>query len=343
MKLLIITQKVNRKDSTLGFFHRWIEELSKHFEKITVICLEKGEHYLSEDIKVLSLGKEKAGSRLKYIFRFYKYIWQEKNNYDAVFVHMNQEYILLAWWVWKVLHKKIFMWRNHYAGSWLTSVAGSFCNEVFYTSRFSYTASFKNAVIMPVGVDEASAMTEEKIEVIPKSILFLGRLDPTKKPEVLLKALGIVSSRGVDFRLSFVGGPSSPNSKYPENLKKLVKELKIENKVVFVGAVPNTETFRYYRSHEIFVNCSKSGMFDKTILKACVCGCLVLATSKDFEELVGKEFSFPDDDYQSLANKIETFLGMSSVDKIKLKNKLEVIIKNHSLPVLVDKLMEHLK
>ncbi len=343
MKLLIITQKVNRKDSTLGFFCRWIEEISKKFEKTTVICLEKGEHQLSPDIKILSLGKEEGKSRLKYIINFYKYIWRERKNYDAVFVHMNQEYLLLGGWLWQIWGKKVFMWRNHYAGSFLTYVAGLFCKEVFYTSKFSYTAKFKNAVMMPVGIDESSLMADTQIERISKSILFLGRLDSSKKPEILLKALNIVSNKGLNFSVSFVGGPSDPNSKYPEELADLAKTLNIQDKVVFVGSVPNTETFRFYRSHEIFVNCSRSGMFDKTILKACASGCLVLATSKDFESLVGPEFSFSDDDYNKLADKLIEFLSMDLSEKEKLVIKLQSIIKNHSLPILVEKLMEHIR
>ena len=89
MKLLIITQKVDINDDVLGFFHRWLEEFAKHCEKITVICLEMGEYKLPENVKVLSLGKEDRVSKLKYIWRFYKYIWQEQKNYDKVFVHMN--------------------------------------------------------------------------------------------------------------------------------------------------------------------------------------------------------------------------------------------------------------
>ena len=305
--------------------------------------MEKGEHQLSSDIKIFSLGKEEGKSRLKYIINFYKYIWQERKNYDAMFVHMNQEYILLAGWLWKLLNKKIFMWRNHYAGSFLTRIAGLFCKEVFYTSKFSYTARFKNAVIMPVGIDEDSLMANTEIERISKSILFLGRLDPSKKPEVLLKALGVVLNGGLNFSVSFVGGPSNPDSKYPEELADLAKTLNIQNRVAFVGPVPNTETFRFYRSHEIFVNCSKSGMFDKTILKACASGCLVLATSKDFESLVGPEFSFLDNDYNELANKLIKLLSMDLSEKEKLTIKLQSIIKNHSLPILVEKLAEHIK
>ena len=78
MRLLIITQKVDINDPILGFFHHWIEEFAKTFDKATVICLEKGESNLSPEIKVLSLGKERGRSKLKYILKFLYYIWKEK-------------------------------------------------------------------------------------------------------------------------------------------------------------------------------------------------------------------------------------------------------------------------
>ena len=37
IKLLIITQKVDRNDDVLGFFHGWITEFAKHVEEVTVL------------------------------------------------------------------------------------------------------------------------------------------------------------------------------------------------------------------------------------------------------------------------------------------------------------------
>ena len=147
MRLLIVTQKVDINDPTLGFFHCWVEEFAKHFETITVICLQKGEYNLPENVRIISLGKEKltanshqssafsyklsALRKVKYILKFYKYIIRERKNYDSVFVHMNQEYILLGGIFWRLFGKKIYMWRNHHAGSFLTDVATTFCEKVF--------------------------------------------------------------------------------------------------------------------------------------------------------------------------------------------------------------------
>ena len=135
MKLLIITQTVDKNDPILGFFHRWIGEFAKNFEKVTVICLEMGEHHLPKNVKVLSLGKEAGRSKFQYLFKFYKYILQERKNYDAVFVHMNQEYVLLGWKFWKLWDKKIFLWRNHAKGNLFTRLAVLLSDKVFCFDR----------------------------------------------------------------------------------------------------------------------------------------------------------------------------------------------------------------
>src|SRR3989344_6805529 len=216
MKLLIITQKVDRNDAVLGFFHRWLLEFAKNFEKITVICLKRGEYSLPPNIKVLSLGKEnkelgiknyELGKRARYVWNFYKYIWRERKNYDTVFVHMNQEYILLGGLIWKILSKKIYMWRNHHAGSFLTDSAAMFCEKVFCTSKFSYTAKYKKTAILPVGVNTEIFKPNSEVKKVPHSILFLARMAPVKKPHILIQALQVLRTRGLDFTASFYGDP----------------------------------------------------------------------------------------------------------------------------------------
>ena len=174
MRLLIITQKIDQTDPILGFFHTWVVELAKRFENIVVICLQKGEFDLPSNVKVFSLGKEKKNElRIKnyklwikkfgYIFNFYEFIWAERDNYDAVFVHMNQEYVLLGGLFWQIWGKKVFMWRNHPKGNILTRIAVYFSDKVFYTAPNSYTARFNKSVKMPVGVDTSVFNTESRI------------------------------------------------------------------------------------------------------------------------------------------------------------------------------------
>src|ERR1051326_6719713 len=105
MKLLIITQKVDKNDPVLGFFYGWLLSFSKIAETITVICLEKGQSDLPTNVTIYSLGKESETSKFGYVINFYKYLNQISGSYDRVFVHMNQEYLLLVGFYWII--KKI--------------------------------------------------------------------------------------------------------------------------------------------------------------------------------------------------------------------------------------------
>lgn len=207
MRLLILTQKVDQDDDVLGFFHGWLLEFAKHFSQITVITLGEGKHSLPSNVRVLSLGKEKAFSRLHYLLRFYRFIISERNNYDTVFVHMNQEYVLLGAFLWKLFGKKILLWRNHAKGSVFTRIAVWFSDVVFCTSKESFTAQFSKTVRMPVGVDTHFFAPNPSLVRKSHSLLFLGRISPVKKVEKLLEALRELEKEQQTTRSLLQGAP----------------------------------------------------------------------------------------------------------------------------------------
>ncbi len=296
MKILIITQKVDRQDPVLGFMHRWVEELAKNFEKVTVICLEKGEYDLP-GVKVLSLGKEnfqfsifnfqsifeKLIFKLIFIFRFYKYIWEERNNYDAVFVHMNQEYVLLAGDLWRLMGKRVYLWRNHGEGSWLTNIAVLLSYKVFYTSPGSYTAKFKKAVKMPVGIDTDFFKPDPNVERIPGSVLFLGRISPVKK---VLEFIDWLES--TDYSATIAGPIPDRDKEYGEAVQHRVLH---NEKIKYMGPVNQEEALKLYQSHEIYVNKTPAGSFDKTIFEALACGMKLRVDNPDAQNIRIEEHS----------------------------------------------------
>jgi len=309
MKLLVITQKVDRHDSILGFFHRWIEEFAKHFELVTVICLEKGEYNLPPNVKVLSLGKEanvkhSLFNKLGYTLRFYRYIWREKDNYDSVFVHMNQEYVILGWKIWKILGKKIYLWRNHAKGSLVTKFAVLVSNKVFYTSPQSYTARFKKAVQMPVGIDTDFFKPDPFVERIPNSILFLGRIAPVKRVSEFVDWL-----KNQNFSITTIAGSALPEDKDYEELVQS-RALDISDKVRFMDSVTQEEALKLYQSHETYVNFTPAGSMDKTILEAAACETAVIVKNQALKILEGKngkelrDFVIENHSLTSLAGKL---------------------------------------
>ncbi len=339
MKILVLTQKVDSNDSVLGFFHRWLHEFSKSFEQVTAVCLQKGSFDLPNNVKVLSLGKEKGVSRLKYVLNFYRYIWRERKNYDVVFVHMNQEYVFLGWKLWKLLGKKVFLWRNHKKGNIFTRIAVLLSDAVFCTSPGSFTAQFKKTKIMPVGVDSDFFRRMPEISRIPQSILLLGRISPVKHVDVFVEALTILHSEGQPFVAHIYGNPTPSDKEYFKKIKEVSAELVRAGKLIFNPEVPNTKTPEIYNAHEISVNLTDAGSFDKTIVEAMLSETLVLVSNPSLTDLLTEEYMFKDVDAASLAKSLTSMLTMDRSEKEMRGKKLRTAAEKHSLQNLVRELV----
>ena len=345
MKLLIITQKVDINDDILGFMHRWVVEFAKHCEKITVITLSVGRYDLPANVKVLSLGKEAGASKLKYLARFYSYIWRERKNYDAVFVHMNQEYAVLGGLFWRLAGKKVTLWRNHQVGGFWVRIAVFFSDMVFCTSKFAFIARYKKNKIMPVGIDTDLFKLNLEINKTQRSVLFLSRISPIKKLDLLISALALLKKENVDFTAKIIGDAPARDKAYFEENKLEAKSRGLESSVEFKKGVPNRQAPEIYNQNEIFVNLTNSGSLDKTTLEAMACEGLVLVSNRVFEDMLTQEqkafMMFREGDARNLADRIKKLFELDGEVKKKIVGQArDMVIERHSLKVLADKLFK---
>ncbi len=292
MNLLILTQVVNSNDPVLGFFHGWIIELSQNYEHVSVICLYEGKHDLPKNVHVFSLGKESGVSRFKYVTKFFKTIWKLRNEYESVFVHMNQEYVLLGGWLWRLLNKKITLWRNHKIGSWRTILAGKIAHTVCYTSTASYTASFPNAVMMPVGIDENLFHTVQNIERKQNSFLYVGRISPIKNLDAMVDGFIALCHTYADTQSMFtLVGPadSTLDKNYKKNLEEKIIYAGLSDRITFLQAQAPSELAELYNRYMYCLNFTESGSFDKTIWESVFCGCIPIVYNTGFLDEIPQE------------------------------------------------------
>lgn len=341
MKLLVLTQKVDSDDDVLGFFHDWLIKLSDRFESIVVICLNKGKYSLPANVKVFSLGKENGQSKIKYILNFYKYIFGERNNYDKVFVHMNQEYVLLGGIFWKLFKKKVFFWRNHPNGGIFTRLAIMISDKVFCTSKFSYTAKFSKTIVMPVGIDTDKFTPSQNIDIYDeRKILYLGRISPIKRLEVLINASNKFDE-GTEVHI--YGNPSSGSRKYYESLKELSKKNKA--KCIFFDGIKNGEVIDVYRLYPYSVNMTVDGSLDKTIFEHMACGGVVLCSNESVASMLDdgdrELLIFRSGSVDDLSLKLDKVFDLNKDIKIELGLRLRrLVVERHSLERLISSLYE---
>ncbi len=343
MRLLVCTQAVDSEDRALGFFHRWLEEMARQFESIEVICLKEGQHALPANVRVHSLGKEGGVSRWSYVTRFYFYVWSLRRGYDAVFVHMNQEYALMGGPLWKSLRKRVVLWRNHKMGSKLTDIACGLSDAVCFTSPDSYTANKPHAVKMPIGIDTSFFRLPAKPAPFD-TVLFLGRLDPVKKPAEFLDAVDILARQGLRCRIDGYGDPTDPDAPHVAGIRERIFQLEERKAIEWHSGVANTETARIYGEHAIYVNVTPSGSFDKTIGEAMACGCIAVLANSALRGIIPDALFVDPDSPQDIARGIESAIMLSPEAREEIVTRsVAYISTEHSLKALVAQLASLLR
>ena len=169
MKILLITEKIDKDDEMFGYFHGRIIDFIPYCEKLTIICLEEHAHNLPSNVPVLSLGKEKKFSRLKYTLNFYRYIWTERKNYDVVFVHLAPIWVVMGGLIWRFLGKEIVLWYNHTFVDLKHSIAEKFASVILTTSENSFRVKSKKVKIFPNTVDLEAFVAYKKEQAVSKS------------------------------------------------------------------------------------------------------------------------------------------------------------------------------
>ena len=109
-----------------------------------------------------------------------------------------------------------------------------------------------------------------------KLVLFLSRIHKIKGPDLLAKAFAELSRNFSDVKLVIAG----PDDGYLPTLKSLIKELKIEEKVLFTGLLYGRDKLEAYVDADVYVLPSVYEIFGRTLLESMACGTPVVVTDR---------------------------------------------------------------
>jgi D-inositol-3-phosphate glycosyltransferase len=113
-------------------------------------------------------------------------------------------------------------------------------------------------------------------------ILFVGRIQPLKAPDVLIKAVAELVRRDPVRRdrlqLIIIGGPSGANGEWSQTLGPLAVDHGVENMVDFRPHSVRSELFRWYCVSDVVAVPSYNESFGLVALEAQACGRPVVAT-----------------------------------------------------------------
>lgn len=127
--------------------------------------------------------------------------------------------------------------------------------------------------------DRAAARAELGLDAGELIVTFVGRIQPLKAPDVLLRAAAALHERepGLPLRVLVVGGPSGTGLERPDSLIELAAALGISARVTFLPPQPPDRLVRVYRASDIVAVPSYSESFGLVALEAQASGTPVVA------------------------------------------------------------------
>lgn len=331
MKLLIVTQRVDRQDPVLGFFHRWIEEFAKHCEHVVVIGQMVGEYSLPSNVEVISLKKEEGHSVPFQIVRFWVLQWRLRKQYDTVLVHMTPIWIVLGSALWMCLQKKMYLWYEVKRGKWPLFVALRFVRSVFSATEQGLPYPSRKQNVVGHGIDTAQ-FAPDLSKKESGLVVSVGRITPVKHYNLVLKTFATLPNTS---RLVIAGGTYIPSDEAElQRLQQLISELGIADRVT-IGAMQHEEVQQLLKQAEIFLHACSGGL-DKVVLEAMASGCLVLSTSEAATQVLPEECCA---DSHSFSEKAAALLLRSSEHQQDLTQRLRSLVqKDHSLDSLIERM-----
>jgi len=114
-------------------------------------------------------------------------------------------------------------------------------------------------------------------------VSFVGRIQPHKGPEVLIRATSELVKHTPHLRhkliVNIVGGASGANTEEVDRLKELTTWIAIDDVVRFSPPVPRVDLPQWYRASDLVIVPSYSESFGLVALEAQACGTPVVATA----------------------------------------------------------------
>ncbi len=257
-------------------------------------CLEIQKKTLAEDVSFLDLSsRELRGLKIKTIAKFIK-LCREKR-FEIVICHRYKPAYIMMWAaqfcrinvLLFVMHapetmhafsRKLLLYglmrKNMFLVGVSNAIQQDMQNDLPLLAR-KKILTFYN-IIDPVLFESQFFSRKEAREKlnIPDDIFLFGtiaRLVIDKDQKTLIKAFAIVKAKHAHTKLILIG-----DGKLELSLKKLVKELQLENDIIFTGFIP--DGFRFMKAFDVFVLPSISEAFGRVLLEAMIARIPVIAT-----------------------------------------------------------------
>jgi glycosyltransferase involved in cell wall biosynthesis len=349
LKLMVITQVLDRDDPVLGFAHEWMRALAERLERLIVVPLKEGRVDLPANVDVRSLGKERGHGTGLVLREFARVVGGacRRREVDAILAHMVPRYAVYAAPFALARGVKLFLWYTHKAVDWSLRAAEPLVAKAFTASDLSFRLPSRKKVVTGHGIDTDAFRPDASVGAT-HDVTVIGRIAPSKDPATLVEALGRLAGRGLRPKVLLAGGTLlEAHDEYEQRVRRRVAELGLAEQFTSLGAVPHSRIREVFLAAPIFVTPSLTGSIDKTVLEAMACERIPLTCNESFAEVfsdLAPRLMFPRGDAGALAERLAAVLALPATERAALGSRLRgVVVERHDLRKLAARLVTEME
>jgi glycosyltransferase involved in cell wall biosynthesis len=185
----------------------------------------------------------------------------------------------------------------------------------------------KNIVEIPNFISFSEIPMLETYSPDEEYLLYLGRIHEGKGLEILIQSMLRIDDRNI--KLKIVG----TENEYSEELKKLSRNLNIEDRIVFTGGVYGNEKYKLFSNAKVLIAPSFSEVIGMVNLEAAACKTPVITT---FNTGINPDWNISggimiNPNTEELINAINQSVNWSTEERNQRGNNLsDFVLKNYS-------------
>ncbi len=347
MRVLMMTQVLDRHDQVLSFTHDWVEALAARVEHLVVVPVSADDYTVPGNVTVASMGKERGQGRLGRASAFYRILSRHLAEVDVLFAHMSPRYVLSAAPLAVPYRKPITLWYTHRQASPELQLAVPLVRHIATAHPTSFPIPGPKVNALGHGVNTQVFRPGDGLPDDPPLIVSLARLSPIKRHETLIRAAALLRDRYGDppARVVIAGGTLPGQSDdYAAFLEREVERLRLGDRVTMWGAIPSEAVPGVFSEASLAFNGSPPGLFDKAALESMLCALPTVVANTAFADIMGAytdQLCIPDgDDADALAQKLNALLRLSREERHAMGMTLsQRTAAAHSLDQLMDRLV----
>lgn len=263
------------------YIHELSKELIRQGHKVTVFCGSDGHSPRNEVIDNVQIIR-RGGFYTVYIWAFLYYVLKLKPHFDIIIdsangipfltpLYAKQPIFLLI----HHIHQEVFRTQLRFPLSQIAStIEGKIMPHFYQKTQVITVSDSSKKEIIQLGLGDAEsiqvvnpAISNRFIKKVRKtshpSLVYIGRLKPYKNVDIAIKAFQKVLTTFDSAKFYIAGTGESIKS-----LKELVKNLKIESSVIFLGHISEEEKAQLFSTSWVAVQPSSIEGWGITVIEA---------------------------------------------------------------------------